>query len=75
MENCSNTVWGKGDACVVGNGSFSGKQGNITAETEATGQKMWSVRPDFDIEAAWASLKVETDGDWFGVHGDYVAIV
>jgi hypothetical protein len=45
------------------------------ADTETTGQKLWSVRPDFDIEAAWESLKVETDGDWFGVHGDSVAIV
>jgi hypothetical protein len=74
-KTVADTVWGKGDACVAGDGSFTGKQGNITAETEATRQKLWSVRQDFDVNEAWEGLKVETDRDWFGSLGGYVPMV
>ncbi|KAI4762185.1 hypothetical protein E4T52_05626 [Aureobasidium sp. EXF-3400] len=72
-KTVADSVWGDGNACI--DDINSGKQGNITAEGEMGGQKVWSVRNDFDIEEAWKGLQVETDRDWFGVHGDYVAIV
>jgi hypothetical protein len=71
-KTVADTVWGEGNACIAGNNSFIGKQGDVTAESEAGKQKMWSVRHDFDINEAWKGLEIETDSDWFGGIGGYV---
>jgi hypothetical protein len=70
----ADTVWGQGNACIAGDNSFSAKQGNLTAESDARRHKMWSVRHDFDIEEAWKGLEVEADMDWSGGSGDCVMI-
>lgn len=71
-KTVADTVWGDGTACIIGDNSFSGRQGNLTAESEAGKQKIWNLRPDFDIRGAWKGLEVETDSDWFGPLGGYV---
>jgi hypothetical protein len=73
-KTVADTVWGPGNACIAGDSSFSAKQGNLTAESDAKRQKMWDVRHDFDIEEAWQGLKVETNMDWFGGSGDCVMV-
>jgi hypothetical protein len=69
-KTVADTVWGEGNACIAGDNSFYGKQGNLTAESQERSHKMWSVRDDFDIEEAWKGLEVETDIDWFFGKGD-----
>jgi hypothetical protein len=71
-KTVADTVWGDGNACIAGDNSFSAKQGNLTAESDARRHKTWSVRHDFDIEEAWKGLEVETNIDWFGGIGGYV---
>jgi hypothetical protein len=71
-KTVAETVWGRGNACIAGNNSIIGKQGNTTAVGDASKRKMWIVRHDFDIKEAWKGLEVETDSDWFGLMGGYV---
>jgi len=73
-KTVADTVWGDGNACIASDDSFSGRQGNITAGSEAKRPKVWSVRPDFDINEAREGLSVETYSDWSGGHGDCVMV-
>lgn len=71
-KTVADTVWGEGAACIASDNSFTGTQRNVTTGSEAGRQRMWSIRPDFDIKEAWEGLKVETDRDWFGAIGKVV---
>lgn len=73
-KTVADTVWGQGTFCIASDNSFPGTQRNLTAESEAGRQEIWSVRPDFDIKEAWEGLKVETGRNWYGAIGEHAMV-
>ncbi|KAI5205790.1 hypothetical protein E4T39_02813 [Aureobasidium subglaciale] len=74
-KTVADTVWGTGNACVVGSNKFYGSNefeaGVPATENVQAVQRVHGIREDFDIEEAWKGLEVETGEDW-GRRGDCV---
>ncbi|KAH0361296.1 hypothetical protein KCU65_g8802, partial [Aureobasidium melanogenum] len=73
-KTVADTVWGRGNACVVGDNNFYGdKEGdNADVGEEGQEQKVWDVSEGFDVEEAWRGLEVETENQWDHDKGDCV---
>ncbi|KAG9949365.1 hypothetical protein KCU85_g4440, partial [Aureobasidium melanogenum] len=76
-KTVADTVWGRGNACVVGDNDFYGnKEGGDDADVgdgeEGQEQRVWDVSEGFDVEGAWKGLEVETEHYWGHDKGDCV---
>lgn len=62
-KTVADTVWGRGNACVVGNNNFYGgkdRQGAGVGGQEEE-NRVWDVSGGFDYENAWRALDVRTE--------------